>query len=239
MVKKFYIIILAILFINNLYPQSNSGKQGQTDLDKLYHIHKKEADSNKPQAVSEDSLQVLKERLKRMNNKLDYYKKKQKKNNKNIEVLTRVLENQKNLIDSLKDAATSHKSRNTSDIVEIEVSSEYKKAQELFYSKQYWQAAQKFKSLLDNFPEHELAGNFAYWAGESYYGMEAYRKALEYFNLVKQYTGSPKQDDALLMAGQSLLKLGKRSAANEKFDKLLNEFPESEYYNLALDFINP
>jgi len=238
-VKKFYIIILAILLINNLYSQSHSDKQGQNDLDKLYHIHKKEVASGKSHSDHKATLEILKERLEYLNNKLDYYKKNQKKNNKNIDILTRVLDNQKKLIDSLKNVSPLKKSQNHTDNLEIEIGKYYKKAQELFYSKQYRQAAQKFKYLLNNFPEHELAGNFAYWAGESYYGIESYRKALEYFNLVKKYPDSPKQDDALLMAGQTLLKLGKRSPANEKFDQLLNEFPESEYYNLALDFINP
>lgn len=112
-------------------------------------------------------------------------------------------------------------------------SSNYKKALELYYARDYDASIYILSSLIKVYPNHSLASNCYYWIGESYFGKADYKKAIESFSKVFNYSNSSKGDDALIMLGRSYLKLGQPQLANKMFNRLVNEYPDSEYYTKA------
>jgi len=121
--------------------------------------------------------------------------------------------------------------------VTVDLSQGYPKAYEaalnLYYGKRYMEAIQAFSQLLAQYPSHSLASNCQYWIGECYYGAGDNAKAIEAFNQVLSYQRSLKQDDALLMLGKSYLRLNQSANARQVLDRLVKEFPNSEFVSKA------
>lgn len=105
----------------------------------------------------------------------------------------------------------------------------YEDALASFHRKQYAEAVEKFSILLSQFPNHSLASNCYYWRGEGQYRAENYHAALADFERVLEFPKSLKRDDALLMLGQSYTKLDRREEARQAFNRLIQEFPRSEF----------
>jgi tol-pal system protein YbgF len=114
----------------------------------------------------------------------------------------------------------------------------YEEALSQFYSKRYSDAIAQFNTLLAQFPDHSLASNCVYWIGESYFGSGNYSEAVNAFNRVFSYPRSLKKDDALLMLGRSHLQLNQREEARQAFDRLIKEFPTSEFVAKAEQWLN-
>lgn len=114
----------------------------------------------------------------------------------------------------------------------IEISSfsgAYETALNKYYRRRYSEAIQIFEKMLENYPNHSLASNCEYWIGESYFGLGEYNMAIASFDRVLQYPISLKKDDALLMMGRAYLQLNLRAKAEETFNKLIREYPDSEF----------
>lgn len=109
----------------------------------------------------------------------------------------------------------------------------YEQALENFYAKEYDAAIYTFNMLLQEYPNHRLASNSQYWLGECYFGKNDYDAALGAFNRVFEYPNSVKNDDALLMMGRCYSKLGNAQLARQMYDRLMDEYPDSEYYSRA------
>ncbi|NOZ62964.1 MAG: tetratricopeptide repeat protein [Calditrichaeota bacterium] len=112
-------------------------------------------------------------------------------------------------------------------------SATYEQAMKNFYAREFDAAINLFNSLLQTYPTHKLASNCQYWIGECYFGKKEFDSAVDAFEKVLAYQQSPKKDDALLMLGRSYLKMGDKQLASQMFDKLMNEFPDSEYFEKA------
>lgn len=121
--------------------------------------------------------------------------------------------------------------------VTVDLSQGYPKAYEaavnLYYGKRFAESIQAFNQLLTQFPSHSLASNCQYWIGECYFGAGDNAKAVEAFNQVLSYQRSLKQDDALLMLGKAYVKLGQPANARQALDRLVKEFPNSEFVSKA------
>ncbi|HDQ46113.1 MAG TPA: tetratricopeptide repeat protein [bacterium] len=113
----------------------------------------------------------------------------------------------------------------------------YQNALNQFYNKNYNEAIRQFQELLGTNPTHKLASNCQYWIGESYNQLRRYSDAIASFNKVMQYDFSYKYDDALIMSGIVYLRLGDRQAARQKFQELLNRYPQSEYAPKAMRYL--
>jgi len=110
------------------------------------------------------------------------------------------------------------------------ISSEYNEALRLFKVKKYGESMAKFQRIFSNHHKHELAPNCIYWVGECYYGMRDYKQAIISFEQVlSQFPGSVKDDDALLMAGHSYFRLNNRHKAEEAYKRLQRSHPKSPY----------
>jgi len=114
----------------------------------------------------------------------------------------------------------------------------YEQALNKYYAKRYQEAIQEFTQLLSQYPTHSLASNCQYWIGECYFGAGDNAKAVEAFNVVLSYERSLKQDDALLMLGKTYLKMKQPANARQSLDRLLKEFPNSEFISKAQQLLS-
>ena len=64
-----------------------------------------------------------------------------------------------------------------------------------------------------------------------------YKLAIEEFNKVLNYDNSNKKSNALYKMGLCYIKINNNIKAIEVFEKIINDYPKSEYYNKANEFI--
>ncbi|MBN1154659.1 tetratricopeptide repeat protein [candidate division KSB1 bacterium] len=112
-------------------------------------------------------------------------------------------------------------------------STTYETALNNFYSHEYDASIYMFKSLIDTYPDHPLISNCHYWIGECYFGKDEYENAIQAFQVTLTYPSEVKKDDALLMLGRSYLKLGDSETARQMFERLQQDYPDSEYIDKA------
>jgi tol-pal system protein YbgF len=100
----------------------------------------------------------------------------------------------------------------------------FKKLQEGDYAN----AEKGFKSFVQRYPQHALAGNAQYWLGESYYARRDYQNAMTAFaEGYKVYKASPKGPDNLLKLGITLTNLGRKPDACAIFARFAQDYPRA------------
>ncbi|MDZ7725065.1 MAG: tol-pal system protein YbgF [candidate division KSB1 bacterium] len=114
----------------------------------------------------------------------------------------------------------------------------YEDAVQQFYNRNYSSAMSSFRSLLNQYPDHKLASNCQYWIGECQFAQGNYSQAVQSFQAVLNYSSSYKFDDALIMLGRSYMKMGNNDNARNVLQRLLNEYPDSEYAGKARNWLN-
>ena len=112
-------------------------------------------------------------------------------------------------------------------------SDRYDQALRYFYTEKYKDAINILSDLAVKYPGHSFQVNCQHWIGECYFGLQDYNNALAAFNKVLQYGETYKTDDALLMVGRCYQKLNDKVNARLYFQRLLNEYPLSEYATKA------
>lgn len=110
-----------------------------------------------------------------------------------------------------------------------EVLSLYRTGRESYETRHYDRAMAQFTQLLETAPEDELADNAQYWIGECYYGLGKYRQALTAFSKVFVYAKTEKAADAQLKIARCHLALEEPDKARAAYQKLLDEYPDSQY----------
>ncbi len=113
----------------------------------------------------------------------------------------------------------------------------YQDALQSYRSRQYREAVQKFEALLQMNNRHSLSDNCQYWIGESYYALGNYQQAIAAFQSVFTFSDSNKDDDAQLKLGLCYIRLNDEEQAKREFEKLVNNYPTSEYVNIAKRYI--
>jgi len=104
---------------------------------------------------------------------------------------------------------------------------------------QYEESIPLFQDIIDQFPESKLTENCRYWIAQSYYGMRNYQTALEEFlTVLKDVQFSHKDDDASIMAGITLYRLGREQDALQEFRRFLDRYPDSEFESKVRYWIN-
>lgn len=125
----------------------------------------------------------------------------------------------------------------TTQLTNAQIRIKYEQAQSLIRSKQFDRAIFELKMLSQNNNTHPLHSNFIYWIGECYFAEGKYSDAINYFKKVNNFKRSHKLDDALIMSGICLMKLGNFQDAKQKFRELIQEFPDSEYLVKATKYL--
>ena len=91
-----------------------------------------------------------------------------------------------------------------------------------------------FSNYLKYFPETEQADNAQYWLGECYYAKKNYTKAaIEFHQVLEDYSTGDKVPSALYKLGLSLLELKSVGQANKYFEELVNKYPHTQEAKLA------
>ncbi len=109
----------------------------------------------------------------------------------------------------------------------------YQTALAAFNRREFERAGQQFLNLLRTYEPNDLSDNCEYWIGESRYALGEFEAAVESFTNVLRYVQSDKTDDALLMRGNAWLKLKQPEKARKDFQRLIDEFPKSEFVERA------
>lgn len=92
----------------------------------------------------------------------------------------------------------------------------------------YTNAADTFRSYLNQFPNGAEAADANYWLGESLYTLGEFREAARIFlDGHKAFPDSPKAPDSLLKLGMSLVALDNRETACATYDEVLVRYPSS------------
>ncbi|MCG8608533.1 tetratricopeptide repeat protein [bacterium] len=113
----------------------------------------------------------------------------------------------------------------------------YDQALRQYNARSYNEAIAIFSELLMADSEHSLSDNCQYWIGESYYGLQNYNQAISEFEKVFLFPNSNKVDDAQLKLGLCYMRLGDRVQAHAEFDRLLANYPNSEYKAAAQKYL--
>lgn len=110
----------------------------------------------------------------------------------------------------------------------------YDAAFEALKNGQYAEAARRFQSFLERFPDGEYAPNAQYWLGESYYVTQNYQIALDAFEtLLARFPNSNKVPDALLKVGYSHYELRNWTQAEDTLNQVVQSYPDSTVARLA------
>ncbi len=113
----------------------------------------------------------------------------------------------------------------------------YNIALEQYHSYNYREAIQQFEDLLTVNSRHTLSDNCQYWIGECYYGLGQYQQAIVSFEKVFSFSNSNKDADAQLKLGFCYARLNDNERAIREFQKLIDNYPTSEYVSVANRYI--
>lgn len=114
----------------------------------------------------------------------------------------------------------------------------YQEALQEYRGHQYRESVQKFEALLTIDQKHSLSDNCQYWIGEAYYGMGNYRQAIVAFEKVFSFAKSNKDADSQLKLGLCHMRLNNKEQARSEFQKLIDNYPASEYVSMAQRYIS-
>ncbi len=114
----------------------------------------------------------------------------------------------------------------------------YQDALAEYKARNYKTALQLFQELLQTDPNNTLSDNCQYWIGECYYGLEDYNQALVAFEKVFTFPQTNKAADAQLKIGLCYLRLGDRERARQEFQRLIDNYPDSEYVGKARQYLS-
>ena len=95
-----------------------------------------------------------------------------------------------------------------------------------------------FKYLLTIQSNYDLLDNCQYWIGEIYFKMKKYHSAIIEFEKVFDYVNSNKYDDSLYKLSKCYINLNNDKQANFELNKLINNYPNSEYVKKAKLILN-
>jgi tol-pal system protein YbgF len=98
----------------------------------------------------------------------------------------------------------------------------------------YAEAARRFQSFLQQFPDGDYSPNAQYWLGESYYVTQNYGIALDAFQkLLRQFPNSTKAPDALLKLGYCQYELRQWDEAEATLNRVIQQYPDTTVARLA------
>jgi tol-pal system protein YbgF len=114
-------------------------------------------------------------------------------------------------------------------VLDPEAKRAYDAALSLVNARQYGPALAALAAFLVKWPDHPYVDHAMYWRGECYFAQGDYTAALEQFDgVIARFPAGSKAPDALLKLGICHQKLGRAAQAKASFDRLLQEYPQSD-----------
>ncbi len=104
----------------------------------------------------------------------------------------------------------------------------YERSNESLLRRQFGDAEAGFRTFLQKYPEHGLAGSAQYWLGETFYTQSDFRQAAQAFlQGYRQYPNSRRAADSLFKLGVSLDRLGQKQQACAAYSSVSSEYPKA------------
>lgn len=108
-----------------------------------------------------------------------------------------------------------------------EVEKLYRQAYDQFSSEEYDDALKSFATLVEQYPQSNLANNALYWSGEVHYVRKDYQGAISFFQQVlDRYPNGNKVPDAMLKIALSHYQLKDNASAIRQLNRVLERFPQ-------------
>lgn len=145
------------------------------------------------------------------------------KNRSEGETETKVISNWKESDLTLRPEPAPEKSFTRAQLVR-----EYRKAYDLYRSKQYDQAVEAFARFLKTYGASDYGDNAAFWMGVCLFEQGKWDRAIAELNKVRHFAGSNKSSDALYYIGLAYSKKGDLRSARNTWRELVKLYPKSE-----------
>lgn len=259
--KNIAVFMIVIIFFfgcaaNKPQTEPETGKeQPAEEIDNLFGISEEQKSSEQKSDENEvlRLLGITKEEGGQSEAAEPTAKKDEEKLKSEIEDLEQQLSNKESEIDNLKseialkderiselesNIGTNLQPERYSGAVATDFQADYQNALSEYHNRNYKQAINMFESLLMRSSTNSLSDNCQYWIGECYYGLSKYNQAIVEFTKVFSFNNSNKVDDAQLKLGLCYWKLGDREKAREEFERLISDYPKSEYIEKAEYFLS-
>jgi len=109
-----------------------------------------------------------------------------------------------------------------------------------YASGRYQSAVQGFETFLQNFPNNSYASNAQFWLADCYFNQQQYLVAIrEFERVLNEYSGAPKNPDALYKIAIAQLQLGATDEARQTIDTLNQRYPKSTATQKAQELVIP
>ena len=120
----------------------------------------------------------------------------------------------------------------------LEFKSKYIESLASFQNGNWENSLKGFKYLLSLGINNNLLDNCQYWIGEIYFKLKEYHSSIKEFEKVFMYRDSNKRDDSLYKLSKCYINLNNDKQANFELNKLINNYPNSEYVKKAQLILN-
>jgi len=109
-----------------------------------------------------------------------------------------------------------------------------------YASGRYQSAVQGFETFLQRFPNNSYASNAQFWLADCYFNQQQYLVAIrEFERVLNEYSGAPKNPDALYKIAIAQLQLGATDEARQAIDALNQRYPKSTATQKAQELVIP
>jgi tol-pal system protein YbgF len=117
----------------------------------------------------------------------------------------------------------------TGSALDPEAKRAYDAALALVNARQYGPGLDALTAFLVKWPDHPYVDHAMYWRGECYFAQGDFAHALEQFEgVLARFPAGMKAPDALLKLGMCHQKLGHSAQARASFDRLVQDYPQSD-----------
>jgi tol-pal system protein YbgF len=104
----------------------------------------------------------------------------------------------------------------------------YERSNESLLRRQFGDAEAGFRTFIEKYPDHSLAGSAQYWLGETFYAQSDFRQAAQAFlHGYRQYPDSRRAADSLFKLGVSLDRLGQKQQACAAYTSVSSDYPKA------------
>jgi len=111
----------------------------------------------------------------------------------------------------------------------------YSRALNSFRNRFFRESRQIMRELIVAFPNGRYFDRAHFWIAESYFQQRNYVQALKYYQVVLNFAGTSKADDAQYRIAICYLMLGEHEMAQQEFTRLIHRFPASRFIPRATE----
>ena len=127
---------------------------------------------------------------------------------------------------------------NSIEITNNQFKNKYIDALGFYHSGDFDESLKIFKFLLQFDFNLDLLDNCQYWVGQIYFQKNNFDIAIKEFKKVLKYKNSNKHDDAIYKLSKCYVNIDDNEKADYELNKLVNNYPESEYVKKAKLILN-